>query len=570
MTISKFKWENLVLILILNILFFILLTAHVSAITDENVKVIRTSGNIGINERVQFNGFTVKAHEFHDDSVSLAIYKNDNFVELFDFYENESRQYEYLWIDVLKIEKSSALVAFSMNDMQTVWIELEPVHAHWGDYIQKDEYGIEVVSFTDNSVNLGIFVDGDELIEETCYQDTEKLYLGDFKIYVSYIDENGTVDLRLFKKMPLDITGMIKTKKDVYKPDEAVNFEFEIFNSGNTTINLADVKLTTEPSGKILTQRYQVNNLPPNQTHIFECSLASVAENEDETIKINAEVTLIDYFGKRYTYTVSKNIYISSGVGVIKEVVPKELEFHLDSHTASNVAMIKLNVFNVGGTSKNVNIYDSIPDNIRLYNSSLLEWNKNITPDGFVNIIYYVIPDIPGEYTLPPAKVIVNDKTAYSTEVLFEVHGPVISIDKTASIEDNIVHVTNYIGNEGDRAAYVTVIDNLPQDSIIVSGNEFWDDVMQPGESGQFNYSIQYPGKLNTLPGASVEYQDIEGDQWYFESNRVLLSPDDINPEISKTELFEFLLSSYFILLLVIGIIMIVIGFVIYTLSRYG
>ena len=567
MTINKFKWENLVLISILTILFVIFLTAHASATTDENVKVILTSGSIGINERVQFNGFTVKAHEFHDDTVSLAIYKNDNFLELFDFYENESRQYEDLSLDVLKIEKSSALVAFSMNDIRTVWTELEPAHAFWGDYIQKDKYGIEIVSFADNSVNLGIFVNGNELVEETYYPGTENVYLDDFKIHVSNIESNGYVDLRFFKKMPLDITGIIKTKKDVYKPDEAVNCEVEIFNSGDATINLADVKLTTEPAGKILTPRYQVNNLLPNQTHIFKFSLASVAENEDETIKINAEVTLIDYFGKRYTYTVSKNVYISSGVGIIKEVVPQELEFHSDSHTASNVAIIKLNVFNVGGTGKNVVIYDSIPDNIRLYNSSLLEWNKEIAPGGVVNIIYYVIPDIPGEYTLPPAEVFVNDKTVYSTEVTFNVHGPVISANKKASIKDDRVQVTNYIENEGDRAAYVIVIDNLPQDSIIISGSEFWDDVMQPGESGQFNYSIQYPGELDTLPGASVQYQDIKGDKWHFESNPVLLNPDDINSEISKTELFEFLLSSYFILLLVIGIIMIAIAFVIYTQS---
>ncbi len=72
---------------------------------------------------------------------------------------------------------------------------------------------------------------------------------------------------------------------------------------------------------------------------------------------------------------------------------------------------------------------------------------------------------------------------------------------------------------------------------------------------------------MDTLPGASVQYQDIKGDKWHFESNPVLLSPDEINSEISKTELFEFLLSSYFILLLVIGIIMIAIGFVIYTQS---
>jgi hypothetical protein len=570
MTIYKFKWKNLVIISILTILFVIFLTAHAhaSATTDENVKVIQSSGSIGINERVQFNGFTVKAHEFHNDTVSLAIYKNDNFVELFDFYENESRQYENIWIEVFKIEESSALVAISINDIRTVWTELKPAHALWGDYIQKDIYGIQIISFTDNSVTLGIFVNGNELVEETYNPNNENVYLDDFKIYVSNIDKNGNVDLRFFKKMPLDIRSIIKTKKDVYKPDEAVNCEVEIFNSGNTTINLADVKLTTEPVGKILIPRYQVNNLPPNQTQILEFPLAYVAENEDETIKINAEITLIDYFGKRYTFTVSKNIYISSGVGVMKDVVPQELEFYSDSHAESNVALIKLNVFNVGGTGKNVMIYDSIPDNVRLYNSSSLEWNKEVAPGGVVNINYYVIPDIPGEYTFPPAEVFVDDKTVYSTEVLFKVHGPLISIDKIASIEDDRIQVTNYIENEGDRAAYVIVIDNISQDSVIINGSEFWTDVMQPGESGQFNYSIQYPGELDKLPGASVQYQDIKGDQWHFESNPVFLSPDDFNSEILKKELFEFLLSSYLILLLVIGTTMIAIGFVIYTQSR--
>ena len=184
MNTNKFKFENLFLIFMLTIIFIIFITAHASATTAENVKVVQTSGNIKINERIQFNGFSVKLHELHNDTVTLAIYNNDNFVELFKFYENESRQYEDIWVEVFKIEDSSVLTAISMENIRTVWTELEPAKGFWGDYIQRDRYGIEIVSFNDNSVKLGIFADGDELVVEAYSQGTENVYLDDFKIYV--------------------------------------------------------------------------------------------------------------------------------------------------------------------------------------------------------------------------------------------------------------------------------------------------------------------------------------------------------------------------------------------------
>jgi hypothetical protein len=545
------------------LLGILVIPASASVATDENVWVVRTAATIGIHEKIEFQGYTIKVHDFYDDRVSLAVYKNGKFIELFDYYQDDSRQYEDMSVEVYTIGKSSTLVAISTLELKSVWAERDPAHAFWKDYILRDEYGIEVLSFNNDSVNLVIYNNGNRLIEDTYYKDTEREYRNDFKIYVSNIDNDGYVDIRFFKKLSLSITGNIETDKDVYRPDEHINCQIEISNSGNSPINLVDVALKAKSELNISKPGYPLNNLVPNQSHVFELILTPSAKHENSNILLNAEVTLIDYFGEKYYYNFSKNIYISSSVGIIKEVIPSELDFQADSQKAHNMALVKLTVFNVGTSSKNLTILDTIKDGISLYNSSSLQWNRDIQPGGNSTITYYIIPDVPGEYALPPAKISYNNELSYSSSALFTVHGPVINISKTATIVNNTIFVTNSIQNKGNKPAYVVVIDNLPQGSSIIDGNDFWENVLHPGDVEKFNYSIPYTKGLDSLPGARVEYQDIKGNKWNFESNPVELGSVTIGSEI-KTDLAIFLLFAYFVILGLVVCILIIIGAVIY------
>ncbi|TFH38947.1 MAG: hypothetical protein E4G94_11625, partial [ANME-2 cluster archaeon] len=215
--------------------------------TDEQVWVIQSSGNIGLNEKIEYGSISVKVHEFLDDRVTLAVYEDNNFLELFDFYEGEWRQYQNIRVEVHSIEGSRTLIAISILDTRTIWTELEPMKAFWGDYIQRDVYGIEIFSFDNDSVTLIVYENRNKLEDMKYHIGEEYQYLDDFKIHVSNIESNGYVELQFFKKLPLSINGNVKTQKDVYRPNEKISFQIEISNSGNTPINLMEMNVRTDP-----------------------------------------------------------------------------------------------------------------------------------------------------------------------------------------------------------------------------------------------------------------------------------------------------------------------------------
>jgi hypothetical protein len=567
MKISNYEILNR-LLSILILLVLMMIPASGAITTDEQVWVIQSSGNIGVHEKIEYGNISVKVHEFHDDRVSLAVYEDNNFLELFDFYEGEWRQYQNLRVEVHRINGSRTLIAISTLDTRTIWTELEPVNAFWGDYIQRDIYGIEIFTFDNDSVNLIVYENRNKL-EGVKYHIGEKyIYLDDFKIYVSNIDSKGNVELQFFKKFPPSINGIVKTQKDVYRPNEKITCQIEIINSGNSPINLVEMDFKTEPNlNNNLIQT--TNDLFPNQTYIFNIPVLTTDENEDSNILMEVNVTLIDYFGKKNRYYFSKNIYISTSIGIIKEVVPHELEFQDGSRNVQNVAKVQLNIFNVGTTGKNLTINEHIPNNISLYNSSNLEWTREIGPGEIFNITYYIIPDIPGVYTLPAAEVHFDNKTIRSGSVLFSVHAPIILVQKSANIAGDIIIVTNNIQNIGTRAANVIVTDNIPEKSTIINGNEFWTKVMQPGESGKFNYSLQNHKELDSLPRASVQYLDIRGNTWYSVSNSVELKPIDqksnnMISDINSKDFMIFLGFSYIIIIGLIICVLVLIGSVIY------
>ncbi|HUV81803.1 MAG TPA: hypothetical protein VMW53_01820 [archaeon] len=556
-------------------LFFILLLlglmiihGSATATTDEQVWVIQSSGNIGLNEKIEYGRISVKVHEFRDDRVSLAVYEDNNFLELFDFYEGEWRQYQDTRLEVHRIEGYRTLIAISTLDTRTIWTEFEPMKAFWGDYIRRDVYGIEIFSFENDSVTLIVYENRNKLEDVKYHIGDEYQYLDDFKIHVSNIESNGYVELQFFKKLPLSINGNVKTQKELYRPNEKITFQIEITNSGNTPINLVEMDVRTDPylhNDLIQT----TNDLFPNQTYMLEVPVLTTDENENSNILMEVDVTLIDYFGNKYSYSFSKNIYISTSIGITKEIIPHELEFQDKSRNVQNVAMVQLNVFNVGTTSKNLSIIEHIPDNISLYNSSYLEWTREIAPGEFFNITYYITPDIPGEYTLPAAEVFFDKKMILSGKVLFSVHGPIISIQKSANVVGDIIIVTNNIQNTGTRAANVIVADNIPEKSMIINGNEFWTKVMQPGESGKFNYSLQNHKELDSLPAASVQYLDIRGNTWYSESNSVELKPiglrsDNMKSDTNNKNFMIFLGFSYITIIGLIICVLIIIGSIIY------
>jgi uncharacterized repeat protein (TIGR01451 family) len=106
-----------------------------------------------------------------------------------------------------------------------------------------------------------------------------------------------------------------------------------------------------------------------------------------------------------------------------------------------------------------------------------------------------------------------------------QVHGPYIevtkTVDPTSITQNDTAKVTVTVKNTGDRAASITIMDQLPLKSVLVSkpvsrgmvideGNEtfFLKRVLKSGAEETFDYTID-PSRTVMLPPAVVEFVDI-------------------------------------------------------------
>ncbi|HIE31184.1 MAG TPA: DUF11 domain-containing protein [Methanosarcinales archaeon] len=156
-------------------------------------------------------------------------------------------------------------------------------------------------------------------------------------------------------------------------------------------------------------------------------------------------------------------------------------------------------------------------------------WDFSLEPGGVMTCAYPVSLLKPGTYKLGSATVNWTED-GYNYSMVshpqpVQVHGPYIEVTKTvdpASVTPNdTAKVTVSVKNTGDRAASITIMDQLPLKSVLVSkpvsrgivineGNEtiFLKRVMKADAEETFEYTID-PSQTVMLPPAVVEFVDI-------------------------------------------------------------
>ncbi|RZN31549.1 MAG: DUF11 domain-containing protein [Methanosarcinales archaeon] len=161
--------------------------------------------------------------------------------------------------------------------------------------------------------------------------------------------------------------------------------------------------------------------------------------------------------------------------------------------------------------------------------SDLWNWDFSLEPGEVMTCAYPVSLLKPGTYKLGSATVNWTEDGYNYSMVSYpqpvEVHGPYIevtkTIDPTLVTQNNTTDVTVIIKNTGDRAASITVMDQLPMESVLVrnpvsrgmviyEGNEsfFLKRVIKAGEVETFDYTID-PNRTVMLPPTVVEFVDI-------------------------------------------------------------
>ncbi|WP_445475917.1 hypothetical protein ACT9XH_04075 [Methanococcoides methylutens] len=189
-------------------------------------------------------------------------------------------------------------------------------------------------------------------------------------------------------------------------------------------------------------------------------------------------------------------------------------------------------------------INETLPENILMDPDINLDQNINISPHSKNTIEYSVKALRPGNYTIPPTEIeIVNQGIKHyyytnSTELV--VYGPYINATKIVTVDENdpqLFDITIKVNNEGNRAAYVEIKDEMLPNSILVEGKTEAEMVIFPDKVKTLEYSLRIEDiKINTIvPSAEVYFSDSKGYSDTFKTKRSYLFEHEEEEEVPES-----------------------------------
>lgn len=149
-----------------------------------------------------------------------------------------------------------------------------------------------------------------------------------------------------------------------------------------------------------------------------------------------------------------------------------------------------------------------------------------------------------GKFSVSPAMVEYTfnkeSGTIKSESGTIRVYGSDITIDKTASVDGDIMNVAITVKNNGNVGANVHIEDELPDNAELVTGETEARKFLNSGSSATLEYSIL--STVSVLPACYVSYIDLNKCTGTVSSGDVVLqsinddSDDDSNEEVSDKE----------------------------------
>ena len=146
-----------------------------------------------------------------------------------------------------------------------------------------------------------------------------------------------------------------------------------------------------------------------------------------------------------------------------------------------------------------VTVEVKLPEDLVMDPDSDTKWNFSFGPYQKKMLDYSLKGLKPGTYELNGTVIKVNyEGKSYSrilndTELI--IHGPLINVSKYAYPESAILHdeinITIDVVNDGDRAAHITVSDQLPAGATVISGVAGGSLVLHPEDTFSLNYTVR-------------------------------------------------------------------------------
>ncbi|MDK2937914.1 MAG: hypothetical protein PWQ51_78 [Methanolobus sp.] len=244
-------------------------------------------------------------------------------------------------------------------------------------------------------------------------------------------------------------------------------------------------------------------------------------------------------------YTVL-SVAVSNSTGSIPKIVKKiDATFEFDEKFSDEIYMGERAYYILDITHMEPEPVDSVtikavlPDGLVFDPDSDGVWNYSFNSYGTKTLQYSVKALKPGTYEINGTLINAElNERVYSKEMnssTLVVHGPDIKVSKTldaysVNLNEN-VNMTVDVVNEGDRAAYISLTDQLPVGGKIISGVMGGSLVLHPDSTFSVEYTVQMDkGGEIIIPSAVVKFVDSNEYSGTSYSKKILL--EVIDPDV--------------------------------------
>lgn len=247
------------------------------------------------------------------------------------------------------------------------------------------------------------------------------------------------------------------------------------------------------------------------------------------------------------------SVMISNSTGSLPEIVSwMDANFEFADSNSAEVYIDERAYFSVEMKNLGSDPYDSVsvirelPTELVLDPDSDPAWNVSLDPYEKKKLEFSIKALRPGTYDITGTLISVEHNGRIHSTMLnnstLEVHGPYINVSKSLSNRtvdlNGYVNVTIDIVNEGDRAAHVTVSDQLPVGAVLLEGNTGISRVLQAEDSISLSYSMRMDRAGDVVvPSVQAKFVDSKEYEGTVHSKKFLLQVRDPNEEI--TDMYE-------------------------------
>ena len=333
-------------------------------------------------------------------------------------------------------------------------------------------------------------------------------------LYESY---NPWATLQLSKRGKPQLELSIETDDEyVSGPNTEINAVIVLRNTGTAAINNIDLDLGTELPILRGNLKYYYETLMKGEEISESVTFSTPAVTELKKFNIFVNSSGVDVKDVSYKATQLKTILIAPPI----QQAPSLTKNTNAKAYLKDLIMVSISFKNNADYElKNVSIVDSVPKGFKQLSNNTLHWVVNVGPNKEWYFRYLLKPTGAGNVIFPSTTAEFDMKNEYymiqSNRPQTAIYGPRIELIKQADKSEinpggDEVTVTVIAKNSGTTPTMVTIKDDLPQDTTLISGTTTLEEYLEAGKELSLSYTLSSnSAEPIELPPAKAEYFEL-------------------------------------------------------------